>query len=247
MDAIVIIPARYASTRFPGKPLVKIGNKSMIQRVYEQAQSVVNAVWVATDDQRIQAEVEQFGGSCIITSDTHTSGTDRLAEAVTKIPNGNAYDVVINVQGDEPFIHAEQIQQLIDLFEDETTQIATLIKPITHSGDIWNPNKPKVVIGNQQQALYFSRSPIPYMRGIDENQWIEQHQYFKHIGIYAYRPQVLCTLTQLARTPLEIAESLEQLRWLEHGYCIQTAVTDYESLAVDTPEDLEYILQNLEF
>ena len=246
MNALVIIPARYASTRFPGKPLVKIGNKSMIQRVYEQAVQVVNSVWVATDDHRIEAEVNNFGGSCIMTAETHTSGTDRLAEAITLIPNGMNCDVVINVQGDEPFIQAEQIQQLIDLFDDETTQIATLIKPIAHSNDIWNPNKPKVVIGNRQQALYFSRSPIPYLRGVDENHWLEQHPYFKHIGIYAYRPQVLCALTQLARTPLEIAESLEQLRWLEHGYTIKTTQTNYESLAVDTPEDLEYILQTME-
>lgn len=245
MNAIVIIPARYASTRFPGKPLVKIGSKSMIQRVYEQAQSAANTVYVATDDERIETEVVQFGGKCIMTSEAHSSGTDRLAEAITKIPNGMDCDVVINVQGDEPFIQAEQIQQLIDLFKDETTLIATLVKPITHSNDIWNPNKPKVVIGNKQQALYFSRSPIPYLRGVDENQWFEQQQYFKHIGIYAYRPHVLCALTKLARTPLEIAESLEQLRWLEHGYCIKTAQTDYESLAVDTPEDLEYILAEM--
>lgn len=245
MNAIVIIPARYASTRFPGKPLVKIGSQSMIQRVYEQAKAATNNVFVATDDERIEAEVAKFGGNCIMTSTEHNSGTDRLAEAISKIPNGMNYDVVVNVQGDEPFIQVEQINQLIELFTNPATQIATLVKPITHSNDIWNPNKPKVVLGNEQQTLYFSRSPIPYLRGVDENQWLENHSYYKHIGIYAYRPHVLRAITQLARSPLEIAESLEQLRWLENGYSIKTAQTNYESLAVDTPEDLENILATM--
>lgn len=245
MKALVIIPARYGSTRFPGKPLAIIHGKSMIQRVYEQALQVVPDVWVATDDMRIEHEVKRFGGKSIITSQEHQSGTDRLAEALSAIPNAMKYDVVVNVQGDEPFIAAEQIIQLIDLFKQADTQIATLIKPITSSEDIMNPNKPKVVIGAHSQALYFSRNPIPYVRDADKAYWHKAHQYFKHIGIYAYKPQVLLNITQLERSPLEIAENLEQLRWLEHNYVIKTAITEYESAAVDTPEDLEKILSKI--
>ncbi len=242
MKALVIIPARYGSTRFPGKPLAIIHGKSMIQRVYEQALQVVPDVWVATDDMRIEHEVKRFGGKSIITSVEHQSGTDRLAEALVSIPNAMKYQVVVNVQGDEPFIAAEQIIQLIQLFKQPDTQIATLIKPITSSEDVINPNKPKVVIGTNMQALYFSRNPIPYVRDADKVYWHIAHQYYKHIGIYAYKPQVLLDITQLERSPLEIAENLEQLRWLENNYIIKTAITQYESASVDTPEDLEKIL-----
>ncbi|HON52131.1 MAG TPA: 3-deoxy-manno-octulosonate cytidylyltransferase [Bacteroidales bacterium] len=242
MKALVIIPARYGSTRFPGKPLAIIHGKSMIQRVYEQAQQVVPDVWVATDDARIEHEVKRFGGKAIITSVEHQSGTDRLAEALSSIPGALKYSVVVNVQGDEPFIAAEQIQQLIQLFKQPDTQIATLIKPITNTEDLMNPNKPKVVIGTNMQALYFSRSPIPFVRDADKIYWHIAHQYYKHIGIYAYRPQILLDITKLERSSLEIAENLEQLRWLQNNYVIKTAITEYESASVDTPDDLEKIL-----
>ena len=244
MKAIVIIPARYGSTRFPGKPLAKIHGKSMIQRVYEQASTVVSEVWVATDDWRIEAEVAHFKGNCIITSSNHQSGTDRLAEAIAAIPNGINFDVVINVQGDEPFIQPEQILQLISLFENPSTQIATLIKPITDFEDLFNPNKPKVIINAHGKAIYFSRSPIPYLRDVDKNNWHRAHEFYKHIGIYAYCPLVLGEITKLERSKLEVAENLEQLRWLENNYIIQTAITNFESPSVDTPEDLEAILQS---
>ncbi len=244
MKALVIIPARYGSTRFPGKPLAIIHGKSMIQRVYEQAQQVVPDIWVATDDARIEHEVKRFGGKAIITSVEHQSGTDRLAEALSSIPGALKYSVVVNVQGDEPFIAAEQIQQLIQLFKQPDTQIATLIKPITNTEDLMNPNKPKVVIGTNMQALYFSRSPIPFVRDADKIYWHIAHQYYKHIGIYAYRPQVLLDITKLERSSLEIAENLEQLRWLQNNYVIKTAITEYESASVDTPDDLEKILNN---
>jgi 3-deoxy-manno-octulosonate cytidylyltransferase (CMP-KDO synthetase) len=216
----------------------------MIQRVYEQAQQVVPDVWVATDDARIEHEVKRFGGKAIITSVEHQSGTDRLAEALSSIPGALKYSVVVNVQGDEPFIAAEQIQQLIQLFKQPDTQIATLIKPITNTEDLMNPNKPKVVIGTNMQALYFSRSPIPFVRDADKIYWHIAHQYYKHIGIYAYRPQVLLDITKLERSSLEIAENLEQLRWLQNNYVIKTAITEYESASVDTPDDLEKILNN---
>lgn len=243
MKAVVIIPSRYGSSRFPGKPLAKIHGKSMIQRVYEQALSVVGDVWVATDDLRIEAEVEKFNGKCVLTSNNHQSGTDRLAEAIVNIPDGNQFDIVVNVQGDEPFIQPEQIKQLIQLFENPETQIATLIKPITDFDDIYNPNKPKVIVNSDFKAIYFSRSPIPYLRDVEKNNWHRAHQFYKHLGIYAYRPSVLQEITKLPQSKLELAESLEQLRWIENGYSVFTAVTNYESPCVDTPEDLERILQ----
>lgn len=246
MKAIVIIPARYGSTRFPGKPLAMIHGKSMIQRVYEQASSVVQDVWVATDDIRIEADVKRFKGKCVITSSNHQSGTDRLAEAISSIKNGMDFDVVINVQGDEPFISAEQITQLIALFEDTTTQIATLIKPITTFEDLFNPNKPKVVVNEEGRAIYFSRSPIPYLRDVDKNNWHRAHEFYKHIGIYAYKPQILLEITEIPQSKLEKVESLEQLRWIENNYIIKTAITHHESPAVDTPEDLEAILRQKE-
>lgn len=214
----------------------------MIQRVYEQALQVVPDVWVATDDMRIEHEVKRFGGKSIITSAEHQSGTDRLAEALLSIPNAMKYNVVVNVQGDEPFIAAEQIIQLIELFKHPDTDIATLIKPISSYEDVMNPNKPKVIVGSNMQALYFSRNPIPFVRDADKVYWHIAHQYYKHIGIYAYKPQVLVDITKLERSPLEIAENLEQLRWLENSYVIKTAITKYESASVDTPEDLEKIL-----
>lgn len=237
-----IIPARFASTRFPGKPLVNIGGKSMIQRVYEQVSKVLTDVYVATDDQRIYDAVLAFGGRVIMTSDQHRSGTDRCYEAYTQLPTG--FDVVINIQGDEPFIQPSQIEALKMCFEDDATQIATLVKAIASNETeslLFNPNSPKVVLDKNNCALYFSRSPIPYRRGAEEKDWASLHTYYKHIGIYAYRAQVLAEITALEPSILEIAESLEQLRWLENGYKIKVGFTDVETVGIDTPEDLEKV------
>jgi 3-deoxy-manno-octulosonate cytidylyltransferase (CMP-KDO synthetase) len=239
---VAIIPARYASTRFPGKPLVEIGNKTMIQRVYEQVSKVLNDVYVATDDQRIFEHVLSFGGNVIMTSDQHKSGTDRCYEAFTKLPK--MFDVVINVQGDEPFIQPEQIQTLQNCFEDENTEIATLAKVFTTNDSfetLQNPNSPKLVVNKRSEAMYFSRSVIPFIRGTEPDYWLSNHSYFKHVGIYAYRANILAEITQLQQTPLEIAESLEQLRWLENGYRIKVGYTDVETIGIDTPEDLEKV------
>lgn len=239
---VAIIPARYASTRFPGKPLVDIGGKTMIQRVYDQVSKVLDDVYVATDDQRIFDNVRSFGGKVIMTSDAHRSGTDRCYEAFTKLDDW--FDVVINVQGDEPFIQPEQIEALKNCFADEETQIATLVKKITERDGVevlFNPNSPKVVIDKQNNALYFSRSPIPYKRGSDEKNWIAEHDYYKHVGVYAYRSEVLSQIVQMPPSKLELAESLEQLRWLENGLKIKAGFTDVETVGIDTPEDLEKI------
>ena len=237
-----IIPARYASTRFPGKPLVEIGGKPMIQRVYEQVSKALQHVYVATDDVRIFEAVIAFGGKAIMTSDQHQSGTDRCYEAFSKLDE--RFDVVINVQGDEPFIQPDQIIELQECFNNSETQIATLAKKITKNDGfdfLNNPNNPKVVINKQQEAMYFSRSIVPYRRGAEPEKWVELHSYLKHVGIYAYRADILKELTQLEQSPLEIAESLEQLRWLENGYRIRVGFTDVETVGIDTPEDLEKV------
>lgn len=237
---VAIIPARYASTRFPGKPLVDIGGKTMIQRVYDQVSKVINDVYVATDDERIFDKVRSFGGKVIMTSDAHRSGTDRCYEAFTKLEDW--FDVVINVQGDEPFIQPEQIEALKNCFADDETQIATLVKKITDKDGVevlFNPNTPKVVIDKQNNALYFSRSPIPYKRGSDEKNWMAEHDYYKHVGVYAYRSEVLSQIVQMPPSKLELAESLEQLRWLENGLKIKAGFTEVETVGIDTPEDLE--------
>ena len=239
---VAIIPARYASTRFPGKPLVDIGGKTMIQRVYDQVSKVLDDVYVATDDKRIFDKVRSFGGKVIMTSDAHRSGTDRCYEAFTKLDDW--FDVVINVQGDEPFIQPEQIEALKNCFADEETQIATLVKKITDKDGVevlFNPNSPKVVLDKQNNALYFSRSPIPYKRGSDEKNWMAEHDYYKHVGVYAYRSEVLSQIVQMPPSKLELAESLEQLRWLENGLKIKAGFTDVETVGIDTPEDLEKI------
>lgn len=246
MKTIVIIPSRYGSSRFPGKPLAMIQGKPMIQHVYENASKAFPDVWVATDDSRIEEKVKAFGGNVVMTSSTCPTGTDRLAQAIQSIPQGDSFDIVVNVQGDEPFIQAEQIQLLAAIFQQNPkTQIATLVKKITESPDLFNPNKPKVVRSADGRAMYFSRSPIPYYRGEEPENWIKRNTYFKHIGIYAYKREVLLEITKLPQTPMEKAESLEQLRWLENDYIVNTAVTDYENLCVDTPEDLERILKSL--
>ena len=237
---IAIIPARYASTRFPGKPLAMLGGKPVIQRVWEQVSSVVDAAVVATDDERIAQAVESFGGRAIMTSPNHKSGTDRCWEAYQK--QGEEFDVVINVQGDEPFIAHSQLRAIMACFEDENTDIATLVKPFAEEDGLSaleNPNSPKVVLDNDSCAVYFSRSVIPYLRGVEREAWLKHHTFYKHIGMYAFRRDVLGEVTALPQSTLEKAESLEQLRWLENGYKIGVGISDVETVGIDTPEDLE--------
>lgn len=242
MKFLGIIPARYASSRFPGKPLIDIEGKTMIQRVYEQVKksTKLNDVVVATDDQRIAENVLSFGGEVVMTEEHHQSGTDRCAEVITNI---EGYDVAINIQGDEPFIDPAQIDLLANCFEDTTTQIATLIKEITAEEELFNVNIPKVVRNTKGEAIFFSRQTIPFLRAVEKDQWLQRQTFYKHIGIYAYQVDTLKALTQLPISMLEEAEALEQLRWLENGYTIQTAVTTHETVAVDTKEDLAKILR----
>lgn len=241
MKTIIIIPARYASSRFPGKPLAKIGNRTVIQCVVEKASVVTEDIYVATDDRRIFDCVTAFGGKAVMTSEAHRSGTDRCFEAYGKIvrKEGQAYEVVVNLQGDEPFIRPSQIESLVSCFEDPAVQIATLAKKFEQISEVFDPNKVKVVFSAQHTALYFSRSPIPYCRGVEKEKWAEITDFYKHVGMYAYRPAVLERITALPSGRLEKAESLEQLRWLENGYNIAVRLTAYESLGIDTPEDLE--------
>ncbi|MBQ8673740.1 MAG: 3-deoxy-manno-octulosonate cytidylyltransferase [Bacteroides sp.] len=240
MKFIGIIPARYASTRFPAKPLAMLGGKTVIQRVYEQVAGVLDDAYVATDDERIEAAVKAFGGKVVMTSVHHKSGTDRCYEACCKV--GGDFDVVVNIQGDEPFIHPSQLEAVKACFQDPTTQIATLVKPFPADAPIEaieNPNSPKVVLNKNMNALYFSRSVIPYRRGVEREKWTSGHTYYKHIGLYAYRTEVLKEITALPQSSLELAESLEQLRWLENGYLIKVGLTDVETIGIDTPEDLQ--------
>lgn len=239
LKAIAIIPARYASTRFPAKPLAILGGKMVIERVYEQVTKCVEKAVVATDDERIYDAVKSFGGEVVMTSTEHRSGTDRCREAFEKV--GYDADIVINVQGDEPFIQPEQIEALKHCFDNEGTQIATLVKPFAESDGIEaleNPNSPKVVVDGEMHALYFSRSVIPYLRGIERSEWLKHHTFYKHIGIYAFRAEVLKAVTSLPQSSLEKAESLEQLRWLENGYKIGVGISNIETIGIDTPEDL---------
>ena len=245
MNFTGIIPARYASTRFPGKPLADIGGKPMIQRVYEQAKKALDEVVVATDDQRIYDCVRSFGGEAVMTRADHRCGTERCAEAWEKTAGGRKDEecVVVNIQGDEPFIQSEQIRALCGCFSGNTdTGIATLVKPFTADDslqDLENPNTPKVVFAEDGRALMFSRSVIPYLRGVPKEEWLRQGRHYRHIGMYAYRADVLKQIIQLPVSPAEEAESLEQLRWLEHGYRIQVAVCESFSIGIDTPADLE--------
>lgn len=245
MNFIAIIPARYQSTRFPGKPLAMLNNKPVIQWVYENASKALDEVWVATDDERIFEAVKNFGGKVTKTSASHRSGTDRCAEAAFNLSEKTDFDVVINIQGDEPFIKARQIEQLMSCF-DKKTEIATLIKKIDNTEELFNPNRPKAVIDKEDNALYFSRSPIPFARGEKENSWLLAAPYWVHIGMYAYKKETLQKITQLPHGTLERVEALEQLRWLENGYKIKTAVTEHQSIGIDTPEDLENALQLLQ-
>ena len=237
MNFTAIIPARYASTRFPGKPLALLGNKPVIQHVYEQASSVLSDVWVATDDDRIREAVKKFGGRVVMTRADHKSGTDRIEEAAEK--TGTQADVIINIQGDEPFVQPSQIKTLMQLFDNADTQIGTLGKHFENIEAVNNPNSPKIVTDKQGFALYFSRSVIPYIRGAQDNEWLSHFPFLKHLGLYAYRREVLHEITQLPQSSLEIAESLEQLRWLENGYRIRVGLTDVETVGIDTPEDLQ--------
>ncbi len=240
MRVVAIIPARYASTRFEGKPLAKLGGVTVIERVYRRVSSVVDVVVVATDDERIVREVESFGARAIMTSTEHRSGTDRCWEAYTKL--STEADIVINVQGDEPFIDPSQIKSLVECFDSAEVDIATLIKPFEPTDGVEaleNPNTPKVVIDKDMRAIYFSRSVIPYLRGVAREEWLTNHTFYKHIGMYAFRVDALAKVTQLPQSSLEVAESLEQLRWLENGYKIGVGVTNIETIGIDTPQDLE--------
>lgn len=236
-----IIPARYASSRFPGKPLALIGGKPMIQLVYERASKSLETLFVATDDNRIYNEVVNFGGNAVMTSPEHRSGTDRCAEAVNKIVRDKKIeiDVVVNVQGDEPFIKPEQIELLKSCFSGDTADIATLIRKVDPGEDVFNPNHPKVILDTSGNAIYFSRTAIPFVRDSVAAEWASKHTFYKHLGIYAYKTGALAAITRLPQSPLELAESLEQNRWIENGLKIRTAVTEWESISVDTPDDLE--------
>ncbi len=239
MKYIAIIPARYASTRFPAKPLAILGGKPVIRRVYEQVAGVMDETIVATDDERIYDAVLAFGGKAEMTSTAHRSGTDRCWEAYRN--HGGDYDIVVNVQGDEPFIQRSQLEAIKRCFDNPATDIATLVKPFTEADGLAaleNPNSPKVVLDKDSRAIYFSRSVIPYLRGIDKSEWLAKHTFYKHIGIYAFRTDVLRQVTALPQSSLEKAESLEQLRWLENGYRIGVGISDVETIGIDTPDDL---------
>ena len=244
MKFVAIIPARYASTRFPGKPLANMNGKLMIQRVYEQVKKSVDEVYVATDDERIFKAVENFNGNAIMTSPLHRSGTDRCKEAYKKI--GIEFEVILNIQGDEPFVLPEQIDLLKACFSEKDVEIATLVKPFEVKDGLnalKNPSTPKVVLSDQSEAIYFSRSVIPYMRDVPQEDWMKHHIFYKHIGIYGYRANILNEITELTAGILEKAESLEQLRWIENGYKIKVGITTQETIGIDTPEDLENALK----
>lgn len=246
MKFIGIIPARYGSSRFPGKPLADMAGKPMIQRVYEQVKKALDEVWVATDDERILQVVESFGGRAVLTSADHKSGTDRCNEAFSKI--GNDFDVIINIQGDEPFIQPQQIETLKTCFDSKETELATLVKPFKKEDGfevLFNPNSPKVILNKNSEAIYFSRSIIPYIRDAQHTEWLDKHIFYKHIGMYAYRADVLKQITLLPQSNLELAESLEQLRWIENGYKIKVGLTNIETIGIDTPEDMEKAIKLL--
>jgi 3-deoxy-manno-octulosonate cytidylyltransferase (CMP-KDO synthetase) len=243
MKYIGIIPARYASTRFPGKPLADINGKPMIRHTYERAKEVLDTVYVATDDERIEKAVLNFNGNVVMTSPDHKSGSDRCAEAINQIEKitGKNFDVVINIQGDEPLLEISHLRQLMDCFNEPETQIATLVKKIEKKETIFDPNIVKVIFDKDHNAIYFSRTPVPHLRDIDKEKWQASHTYFKHIGIYAFKKNYLTAVTNLQPSSLELSESLEQLRWLENGFRIRVSETEIESISIDTPDDLEKI------
>ena len=245
---VAIIPARYASTRFPGKPLALLGGMPVIQWVWENVSAMpeLACAVVATDDERIAEAVEGFGGRAVMTASTHRSGTDRCGEVVRKLrEEGQAFDVAINVQGDEPFVRQEQLRSLVDCFTDGEVQIATLKTAIHSTAELMSPNNVKVVCDLRGRALYFSRQPLPHVRGVEPEQWMEHHPYFKHVGIYAFRTETLEALVRLQQSPLELCESLEQLRWLENGYEIQVKETAVANIGIDTPADMALAEQYL--
>ena len=247
MQILGVIPARYASSRFPGKPLANVCGKSMIQRVFEQASQVKSLaqVVVATDDDRIMKHVKGFGGQVLMTGLHHNNGTSRCEEVLKTLEEkGESYDVVVNIQGDEPFIQPEQIEKVIAPFHDDRVEIASLATPVSENEELFNPNEVKVVMDTNGFALYFSRHALPYQRDIQESLWLKQHDYFKHLGLYAFRANVLKEVVRLAPSVLEQAEKLEQLRWLENGFSIKMEITSYQGHGVDTPEDLEKLINN---
>jgi len=244
MKILGIIPSRYESSRFPGKPLIDIAGKSMIQRVYEQSlkSNLINELVVATDDQRIFDHVESFGGNVMMTSNIHTSGTDRCGEVIETYSD---FDIVINIQGDEPLIRPEQLDELLIVFKNSDIKLATLIKKMSSVEDVLNPNRIKVVLDKYRNGVYFSRSPIPFIANTDKSEWLQKADFWKHIGIYAWRSDVLSKLIALPKTDLERQESLEQLRWIYNGYKIATVETEIETPNIDAPEDLEKVLSLL--
>lgn len=240
---VALIPARYASTRFPGKPLIEIEGKTMIRRVYEQASKskLVDEVVVATDDDRIAEHVKAFGGKVVITRADHPSGTDRCYEALTLLDK--PYQYVINIQGDEPFIDPEQIDELAAVLQSGEVELATQMIAIDSEALLFDRGEVKIVLNTNNEALYFSRMPIPFIKGVPESDWHKHHTYYRHVGMYAYRRDVLEQLTRLPVSALEKAESLEQLRWLEHGFKIKCVPTKFDSHCIDTPEDVEKVLR----
>ena len=240
-----IIPARWASTRFPGKPLADILGQSMLQRVYAQASQsrLLDLVVVATDDERIAEHVQAFGGEVVMTSPHHPSGTDRCQEALTKIKGD--YQYVMNIQGDEPFIDPEQIDELAEILQDGSVELATQMIEVRSHNELFDNGEVKIVLNAQGEALYFSRMPIPFFKGVAEHEWHSRHRYYRHVGMYAYRADVLQKITQLPVSLLEQAESLEQLRWLENGYRIRCVSTRFDSHCIDTPEDIEKVLRRM--
>jgi 3-deoxy-manno-octulosonate cytidylyltransferase (CMP-KDO synthetase) len=243
MNTLIIIPARYASTRLPGKPLADIKGKPMIQHVYERAAQAFDAVFVATDDSRIQDAVRAFSGRSVMTSTKHQSGTDRCSEALEKAEKetGKTFDIIINLQGDEPLIDARQIQELEALFQNPDTKIATQVKIISDLQELTDPDQPKVVLDKDNNALYFSRQAIPYIRDKKNNELLKEHTFYKHIGLYGYRKETLKEIVKIKQSPLELAEKLEQNRWLENAYKIRCGITQYENFSIDTKNDLKKI------
>lgn len=245
MNILAVIPARYNSSRFPGKPLADIGGKTMIERVYTQVQKAagITEIVVATDDERIVETIRNFGGKYVMTSPNHPSGTDRCAEVLNTLPGD--YDAVINIQGDEPFIHPEQVEQIAGLLRKHNTEIATLARKIQVKEDIFDPSKVKVVFDSNRKALYFSRSPIPYDRQHPQEDWLYHTEFYLHVGIYGYTAEVLRDITGLQVSSLEKTESLEQLRWLQNGYSLHLDITPHESFGIDTPADLDRIVKQM--
>ncbi len=246
MDFLAIIPARYASTRFPGKPLVDINGKSMIERVYERGKLIFPNIYVATDDSRIYNHIIDFGGKVVMTSTDHINGTSRICEAITIIESieNKTFDYIVNIQGDEPFISQEQLNELKNCILDPNADIATLCKKIEDSQELISPNNPKVVMDIYSNALYFSRSVIPYIRDIDPSLWLKKSNFYKHIGLYAFKRKAINLIENIEQTPLERSENLEQLRWLENGLKIKLAITNYKSYSIDTPQDLENLIKS---